>query len=178
MPALNFILAVDHPELLAEPVAATLARHRDAGWIDQVQVAEIDTDYAGGSEICEHYGVPIEEAGNCLIIEGRRGEQVKLAACLTPPGTRTDLNGVARKHLGARRVSLMDRDAAISQTNMEYGSITPVGLPVGWEVLIDPLLATAPRVVIGSGRLRSKLRLPGPVLLELTGGEALDGLTL
>jgi prolyl-tRNA editing enzyme YbaK/EbsC (Cys-tRNA(Pro) deacylase) len=61
-------------------------------------------------------------------------------------------------------------------TGMEYGGITPVGLPDGWPVLVDELVAKAPSVVIGSGIRGSKLWLPGALLAELPGAEVLPGL--
>jgi prolyl-tRNA editing enzyme YbaK/EbsC (Cys-tRNA(Pro) deacylase) len=59
---------------------------------------------------------------------------------------------------------------------MEYGGITPLGLPAGWPVLLDPAVAAADQVVVGSGLRRSKLVLPGEVLAALPGAEIVDGL--
>jgi prolyl-tRNA editing enzyme YbaK/EbsC (Cys-tRNA(Pro) deacylase) len=67
-------------------------------------------------------------------------------------------------------------DEAVAATGMEYGGITPVGLPLGWPVLVDRAVAGSPSVVIGSGVRRSKLRLPGAVLAGLPGIEVVDGL--
>jgi prolyl-tRNA editing enzyme YbaK/EbsC (Cys-tRNA(Pro) deacylase) len=59
---------------------------------------------------------------------------------------------------------------------MEYGGITPIGLPVDWPVLVDAAVAAADSVVIGSGVRRSKLRLPGALLAGLPAVEVVDGL--
>jgi prolyl-tRNA editing enzyme YbaK/EbsC (Cys-tRNA(Pro) deacylase) len=59
---------------------------------------------------------------------------------------------------------------------MEYGGITPIGLPESWPVLIDGLVAKSPGVVIGSGIRGSKLWLPGHCLAELPAAEVLPGL--
>jgi prolyl-tRNA editing enzyme YbaK/EbsC (Cys-tRNA(Pro) deacylase) len=59
---------------------------------------------------------------------------------------------------------------------MEYGGITPVGLPPAWPVLVDALVADTPFVVIGSGVRRSKLVLPGKLLASLPGVRVIDGL--
>jgi prolyl-tRNA editing enzyme YbaK/EbsC (Cys-tRNA(Pro) deacylase) len=59
---------------------------------------------------------------------------------------------------------------------MQYGGITPVGLPAQWPVLIDAAVAKTESVVIGSGIRGSKLRLPGRLLAELPGAQVLDGL--
>jgi prolyl-tRNA editing enzyme YbaK/EbsC (Cys-tRNA(Pro) deacylase) len=67
-------------------------------------------------------------------------------------------------------------DAITAMTGMEYGGITPVGLPAGWPVLIDDLVAKTPSVVIGSGIRGSKLWLPGSLLAELPDAEVLPSL--
>ena len=42
-------------------------------------------------------------------------------------------------------------DTAVGLTNMEFGGITPVGLPEDWPILIDEAVMNVERVVIGSG---------------------------
>ena len=59
---------------------------------------------------------------------------------------------------------------------MEYGGITPIGLPAGWPILVDRRVAESPQVVIGSGVRRSKIALPGRTLGELPGAVVLDDL--
>lgn len=67
-------------------------------------------------------------------------------------------------------------DEAVSATGMEYGGITPIGLPVDWPVLLDPAVVAAGLVVVGSGVRRSKLVLPGSLLATFPGAEVLEGL--
>jgi prolyl-tRNA editing enzyme YbaK/EbsC (Cys-tRNA(Pro) deacylase) len=69
-------------------------------------------------------------------------------------------------------------DTAIEATGMEYGGITPLGLPAGWPILIDQAVAQTATVVIGSGLRRSKLWIPGYAMATLAGAEVLDGLGL
>jgi prolyl-tRNA editing enzyme YbaK/EbsC (Cys-tRNA(Pro) deacylase) len=59
---------------------------------------------------------------------------------------------------------------------MEYGGITPIGLPDGWPVLVDAAVAAADAVVIGSGVRHSKLALPGSLAARLPAAEVVDGL--
>ena len=78
--------------------------------------------------------------------------------------TRADVNGLVRRRLDARKASFAPMDDAVALTGMEYGGITPLGLPDG--------LAGAGRRRGGRGagrghrqRLRrSKLALPGALL--------------
>jgi prolyl-tRNA editing enzyme YbaK/EbsC (Cys-tRNA(Pro) deacylase) len=87
-----------------------------------------------------------------------------------------DVNSTVRRHLAARRASFAPMGTAVDESGMEYGGITPVGLPAGWPLLIDAAVVAAPFVLVGSGRRRGKLILPGPALSGLPGAEVLDGL--
>ena len=167
--------ALSHPELLAKPVAAALAEWPGEGR-HEIAVAAIDPDLADTAAFCEHYGVPPEESANCVVIAARRGGETSYAACLVTAVTRADVNGVVRRRLGARKASFAPVDDALAATGMEYGGITPVGLPAGWPVLVDAAVVRQPHVIIGSGIRGSKLRMPGPLVAALPGAEVIEGL--
>ena len=95
------------------------------------------------------------------------------AAVMVLATDRADVNGVVRRHLGARKISFAPMADAVGLTGMEFGGITPVGLPEGWPVLVDEAVVAAGEVVIGSGLRRSKLLLRGADLLTLPGAERL-----
>jgi prolyl-tRNA editing enzyme YbaK/EbsC (Cys-tRNA(Pro) deacylase) len=67
-------------------------------------------------------------------------------------------------------------DEAVTLTGMEFGGITPIGLPAPWPILIDAAVLARDVVVIGSGLRRSKIALPAAALAELPGAEVIDGL--
>jgi prolyl-tRNA editing enzyme YbaK/EbsC (Cys-tRNA(Pro) deacylase) len=142
----------------------------------EIEVAAIDPDLADTAAFCEHYGVPPEESANCVVIAARRGGETSYAACLVTAVTRADVNGVVRRRLGARKASFAPVDDALAATGMEYGGITPVGLPAGWPVLVDAAVVRQPHVIIGSGIRGSKLRMPGPLVAALPGAEVIEGL--
>ena len=145
---------------------------------EEVTVAEIDPEVADTAQFCARYGVAAEESANCVVVAARRGERTRLAACVVLASTRADVNGLVRRHLDARKVSFAPMDLAVAETGMEFGGITPVGLPPDWPVLVDAAVAAADRVVVGSGLRRSKLVLPGPALAGLPGAAVLEGLGL
>jgi prolyl-tRNA editing enzyme YbaK/EbsC (Cys-tRNA(Pro) deacylase) len=167
--------ALERPDLLAPPVEAAL---RTLPWADQVQVAAIDASLADTAQFCAAYGIELADSANCVIIAGRRGGEVSYAACMVTATTRADVNGVVRQRLGARKASFGPVDVVTELTGMEFGGITPVGLPGSWPVLVDELVAKNPRVVIGSGIRGSKLWLAGSLLASLPGAEVLPGLGL
>jgi prolyl-tRNA editing enzyme YbaK/EbsC (Cys-tRNA(Pro) deacylase) len=139
-------------------------------------VAEIDPELADTAAFCARYEVGLDVSGNCVIVEGRRADTRRMAACMVLATTRADVNGVVRRQLDARKASFAAMDLAVAETGMEYGGITPLGLPGDWPILVDAAVAAAPAVVIGSGVRRSKLLLPGAALLDLPGAEELPGL--
>jgi prolyl-tRNA editing enzyme YbaK/EbsC (Cys-tRNA(Pro) deacylase) len=170
--------ATERPDLLAPPVQAALgAWPADApAGADEVLVAPIDPDLADTAAFCEAYAVSLDESANCVVVSGRREGEVRLAACLVFATTRADVNGVVRRHLDVRKASFLPMAEAVELTGMEYGGITPLGLPEGWPILIDAAVAAAPAVVVGSGVRRSKLVLPGRALTALPGAVVVDGL--
>jgi prolyl-tRNA editing enzyme YbaK/EbsC (Cys-tRNA(Pro) deacylase) len=171
----NLVLsrAVDHPELLATPVFAALSVVADA---DQIGVVEIDPDVADTAAFCDRYGVRTNESANCVVVDARRDGASHLAACVVLATMRTDVNGVVRRTLGARKVSFAAMTDAIAKSAMEYGGITPIGLPAGWRLLIDAAVARHPRLVVGSGLRKSKLVLPGRVVSSLPYAEIIEHL--
>jgi prolyl-tRNA editing enzyme YbaK/EbsC (Cys-tRNA(Pro) deacylase) len=171
--ALSFQPVLGRLDLVAEPVAAALR-----GWTgaDEVEVAEIDPALADTAAFCERYGVSLTESANCVVVLGRRGEVSTYAACVVAATTRADVNGLVRRHLDARKASFAPVEAVTAASGMEYGGITPVGLPADWPVLVDEAVAKTASVVIGSGIRGSKLRLPGRVLAAIPPAQVLPGL--
>jgi len=171
---LSFQPALSAPSLLAPPVQEAL---RSWPFADEVRVAAIDPALADTAAFCERYGVAPEESVNCVVIAGRRGGETSYAACMVAATTRSDVNGVVRRHLDVRKASFGPVDVVTSLTGMEYGGITPIGLPPGWPVLVDAAVAKlGVDVVIGSGIRGSKLWLPGRLLAEVPGADVLPGL--
>ena len=169
--SLTWTPAAERPELLAAPVAAALAALTGPAW-----VAEIDADLADTAAFTEAYGVPLEVSANCVVVAARRAGQTQLAACLVPATARADVNGLVRRHLGARKASFAPQDVAVAESGMAYGGITPLGLPPSWPVLVDPAVAAAELVVVGSGTRRGKLAVSGAALAALPAAVVLEGL--
>jgi len=173
---LELVPALTRPDLLAPPVLAALRGWEGQLPVERIAVAAIDPDVADTAAFSERYGVPLEESANCVVIAGRREGVQRQLACVVLATTRADVNGVARRRLDVRKASFMPMDEAVAGTGMEYGGITPIGLPADWPVLVDAAVAAADSVVIGSGVRRSKLRLPGALLAGLPAVQVVDGL--
>ncbi|MFE0105544.1 YbaK/EbsC family protein [Streptomyces sp. NPDC059009] len=176
----NFDVVRPAPEaldLLVAPVAAAVRAW--AGAVPAEQLVHVDTDpeWADTATFVEHYGPELlDESANCVVVAGKRGGEVSLAACVVLSSHRVDVNGVVRRQLGARKASFAPMDTATGETGMEYGGITPVGLPADWPVLVDAAVADLPYALIGSGSRRGKLIVPGKALAGLPNATVVEGL--
>lgn len=171
--------AVECLDLLTAPVADALRTWRGPLPVEQVLYVDTDPDKADTAVLVEHYGAwLLEQSANCVVVAGKRAGDMTLAACVVLSHTRVDVNGAVRRRLGARKASFAPMETALGETGMEFGGVTPIGLPAGWPLLIDAAVADAPYVLIGSGSRRGKLILPGKAVAALPGAEALEGLAV
>lgn len=178
MGTLKLEAALSRPDLLAPPVAAALQMWPAEAPIDvdQVLVAPIDPELADTAAFCAAYEVGLDEAANCVVVAGKRDGVTRYVACIVLATTRTDVNGVVRRHLDVRKASFAAMADAVRLTGMEYGGITPIGLPRDWPILVDSRVVAVPHVIIGSGVRSSKIALAGPALGALAGAEVIEGL--
>lgn len=182
---LTWMRAVERPDLLAPSTSAAIEAwaRLDPRVADVLAVAEIDPDLADTAAMTEAYDLPLTASANCVLVSGRRAGAERIAAAVVRATTRADVNNVVKRLLDVRKASFLPMDRATTESGMEYGGITPLGLPAGYRVLVDARIATADRtadgmVIIGSGLRCSKLALPGALLAVAPGVELVDGLAL
>lgn len=177
---LQWVPALSRPELLAAPVRSALEGMGQLAGVDPatIEVAEIDPDLADTAVLTEAIGGELADMANCIVVAGARAGEERVCAALVLGHTRADVNKAIRKRLDVRKCSFMVMDETVERTGMEYGGITPVGLPEGWPVLVDSRVLEREHVIIGSGLRRSKLRLPGAHAALLPGAEVVEGLAV
>jgi prolyl-tRNA editing enzyme YbaK/EbsC (Cys-tRNA(Pro) deacylase) len=175
---LDWVPALERPALLAEPVQRALEglARQDGTAASRIEVAQIDPDLADTAALVEASGLPMDDMANCIVISGQRAGEERVCAALVLGTTRADVNRTVRKALDVRKCSFMPMEEAVERTGMEYGGITPVGLPEAWRVLVDAAVLDRDQIVIGSGVRRSKLRLPGELAAHLPGVEVVQDL--
>ena len=100
---LDWTPALDRPDLLADPVAAVL--RADGSLAAEARVAAIDPDLADTASFCAAYGRSLDESANCVVLAAKRSGETILAACVVLATTRADVNGLARRTVGARRLT-------------------------------------------------------------------------
>ncbi len=172
---LSTVPVSDRPDLVASPTWTAL---EEAGLLDQVGVVEIDPAVSDTTVAQKQFRLPLGSLANCVVVAGKREGEERFAACVVLATSRADGNGLVKRYLDVRKASFLPTDRAVDLTGMEYGGITPIGLPAEWPVLIDRTVVDDGIVVIGSGVRRSKILLPGPVLTGLSSAVVLENLGL
>jgi prolyl-tRNA editing enzyme YbaK/EbsC (Cys-tRNA(Pro) deacylase) len=170
---LTSLPALEHLDLVAPPVAAVLEDWPRAA---EVAVVEIDPDLADTAALTAAYDLPLDGSANCVLVAGSRGGEERIAACVVAADTRADVNTTVRKLLDVRKASFLPMDRAVAESGMEYGGITPIGLPSSWRLFVDAALIGVDAAMIGSGVRRSKLILTGAALGDIPEAEVVEGL--
>lgn len=129
---LDFNGLSQYSELVAEPTKNAI---QDG--LNDVLVAEIDASLADTTAFCEAYNIGLDVSANCVVVEAKRADKTWYAACVILATDRADINGVVRRQLDARKISFAPMNTATSLTEMEYGGITPIGLPNDWQLIVD-----------------------------------------
>lgn len=170
--------ALDEPELLAPSVAAALR-----AWVrvepavaSEALVARIDPGLADTATLTAAFDLEPEVSCNCVLVTGRRSGEERLAGLVVRATTRADVNNAVRRLLDVRKATFLPVERATAETQMEYGGITPAGLPATFRVLIDARVRDGGAALIGSGLRRSKLLVPGELLARFPGAEVVEGL--
>lgn len=163
------------PDLLSGPTLSALG---STGLLGSVGVVEIDPAISDTVATQQAFDLDPSMLANCVVVAGKREGVERIAACVVLSVTRADVNNTVKRYLDVRKASFLPIERTVELTGMEYGGITPIGLPAGWPVLVDDRVIKAGMVVIGSGVRRSKILLDGKFLGELPGSEVVEGLGL
>lgn len=172
---LTTVPASARPDLLSPATASVLEAE---GLLDEVGVVEIDADVSDTAATQERFGLDLGTLANCVVVSGKREGVEKIAACVILATTRADVNTAVRKLLDVRKASFLPMDRAVELTAMEYGGITPIGLPADWPVFVDRRVIDTDVIIIGSGIRPSKLLLPGRLLARIPGVQVIDELAV
>ena len=165
--------ASEQSHLLAEPTASLIAA---LDWGERLGVAPIDPALSDTAAFIVAAGITAALAANCVLVAGARSGEERVAACVVLATTRADINTVVRKQLDVRKASFLSLDLAVQRTGMEYGGITPIGLPAGWPIFIDSRVVELPMLTLGAGVRAAKIVAPGALLAELPGAQVIENL--
>ena len=120
------------------------------------EVLPCDVEHADTAVFCRHYGYPLEDSVNTLLIKAKSGGE-RFVVCVLLATTRLDVNRTVRKRLGVRRLSFASPEETQRLTGMELGGVTPLGLPPELPLWVDARVMSRERIILGGGNRRSKV---------------------
>lgn len=155
-------------------VAAEVVRHLEALG-DPFEVLACDPDLADTANFCAHYGIPVEQSANCIVVASKR-EPRRYAACLALATTRVDVNKTVKRLMEAGKLSFATPEETTALTGMLIGGVTPFALPGDVPLYIDRRVMEAERVWVGGGSRSQKIAVAPGTLTRLPGSQVIDGL--
>ena len=143
------------------------------------EVLECDPELADTAAFCEHYGVPVEQSANTILVAAKpRGGGDKVhVACVVLAHTRLDVNDRVRKRLDVKKASFASADETRELTGMLIGGVTAAALPEGVPLWVDARVMDPEWIILGGGDRSTKIKAPPSVLTAL-GGEVVEDLAV
>ena len=140
------------------------------------EVIEIDPALADTALFCEHYGFPMQQSGNTIIVASKKEPKV-FVACVVLATTRLDVNKRVRKLMGVPKASFASAEEMEILTGMEVGGVTPFSLPEGLQLYVDSRIMKLDWVILGGGGRDRKLKI-SPEVFHKLGAEIVENLAL
>lgn len=139
------------------------------------ELITIDPAYSDTRSFCEHYGYPLDNVGNTIIVGSRREPKV-YAACLVTARKRLDVNHTVRDLLGVRRLSFATGEETEAINGMALGGETIVCLPPELPIYIDSSILFLDYLIIGGGDRSHKIRLAPSDIERIPQVKTVEGL--
>ena len=136
-----------------------------------------DPALADTANFCEHYGVPLENTGNTIVVISKRPAGLA-CACVVTALQRLDVNRKVCQLLGASKASFASAEEMQRLTEMEVGGVTVFGLPGDMPLYIDSTIMAVDEVVVGAGGRTGKVRIAPSSLLRLPNATVVEDLGL
>lgn len=140
------------------------------------EIVECDPALADTAEFCAHYGYPLEQSANTIVVASRKPPGTN-AACVVLATTRLDVNSRVRKLLGVRKVSFAPAETTMELTGMAVGGVTPFALPESLPLFVDSRIMDLEWVILGGGSRSIKVKIAPAALVGL-GAEVVDDLAV
>jgi prolyl-tRNA editing enzyme YbaK/EbsC (Cys-tRNA(Pro) deacylase) len=141
------------------------------------ELMQIDPAFADTAACCEKYELPLDSAGNTIIVASKK-EPRKFGACVVKATTRLDVNHAVRALLGTSKVSFASADETKALTGMMIGGVTIFALPADLPIYVDDKLMQREWVILGSGSRSSKIKIAPEVFRRIPNATIVPNLAL
>ena len=141
------------------------------------ELMQIDPAFADTAACCEKYGLPLDSAGNTIVVASKK-EPRKFGACVVKATTRLDVNHAVRALLGTSKVSFASAEETMTLTGMMIGGVTVFALPPDLPIYVDDKLMEREWVILGSGSRSSKIKIAPEVFRRIPNATIVPNLAL
>ena len=141
------------------------------------ELMQIDPAFADTAACCEKYGLPLDSAGNTIVVASKK-EPRKFGACVVKATTRLDVNHAVRALLGTSKVSFASAEETMTLTGMMIGGVTVFALPADLPIYVDDKLMEREWVILGSGSRSSKIKIAPEVFRRIPNATIVPNLAL
>ena len=141
------------------------------------ELMQIDPAFADTAACCEKYGLPLDSAGNTIVVASKK-EPRKFGACVVKATTRLDVNHAVRTLLGTSKVSFASAEETMALTGMMIGGVTVFALPPDLPIYVDDKLMEREWVILGSGSRSSKIKIAPEVFRRIPNATIVPNLAL
>lgn len=139
------------------------------------RVVEIDPAFTHTAAYCDHYGYPMDQSANAILVASKR-PRGRNAVCVVLATTRLDVNRRVRSLLGVKKLSFASAELASELTGMETGGVTPFGLPDGLPVYVDSRVVALDEILVGGGNKSTKIFVDPEVFHRMESARIVEGL--
>ncbi len=141
------------------------------------ELIDCDPELADTAAFCEHYGYPLEQSANTIVVASRKPEGHN-AACVVLAHTKLDVNKKVRSLLGVRKLSFAPPELTMELTGMLIGGVTPLALPPGLPIWVDSRVMDHDWVILGGGSRSLKIKVDPHIFEKLPGAEVIEALAV
>ncbi len=141
------------------------------------EIMPCDPALADTADFCAHYGIPLANSANTLLVKAKTGGE-RFVACVLLADSKLDVNRTVRKRLAARRVSFASAEETLRLSGMVLGGVTPVALPQGLPLWVDARVMQADYLILGAGVRDAKIKVSPELFRALAQAEIVDGLAI
>lgn len=138
------------------------------------EVFEIDPSLSDTAAFCEHYGYPMSQSANAILVATKKAPQ-RFALCVVLATGRLDVNKKCKSLLEGR-ASFAAREDMEQVTGMAFGAVTPFGMPGDIPIYVDAAVMDCPWVIVGAGDRAAKVKVSPKAITALPQAQVEEGL--
>jgi prolyl-tRNA editing enzyme YbaK/EbsC (Cys-tRNA(Pro) deacylase) len=127
------------------------------------EVLPCEEHLADTETFSNHYGYPMENNANTILVASKRGPK-RYSACVLLATTSLDVNNAVKRQMGVSKASFANAEEIAELTGMRIGGVTAFGLPKGVPVLVDARVMKRDWIILGGGNRTSKIKASPEVL--------------